>query len=114
MKSKVLGFWKETLGKIINNILDTLGNVIFYCEDLNNIYEETKERQQFYFQQLVTKQKQWKSLMKKCRDCEVLFMNSREFSNNQISNNNQIYEKKPGVLENFANSQENKILFQWS
>ena len=50
MKSKDLIFWKETLGKIINNILDTLRNVIFYCEDLNNIYEETKERQQFYFQ----------------------------------------------------------------
>ena len=50
MKSKALGFWKETLGKIINKILDTLRNVIFYREDLNNIYEKTKERQQFYFQ----------------------------------------------------------------
>ena len=41
-------------------------------------------------------------------------MNSREFSNNRISSNNEIYEKKTGVLKNFANPQENKILFQWS
>ena len=55
-----MGYWKETLGKIIKNILDinwthdkfqdTLRNVTFYWEDLCNIYEETKERQQFYFQ----------------------------------------------------------------
>ena len=62
MKSKVLlmGYRKEILTKITNNILGvkwtrdkfqrTVRNVIFYCEDLCNIYEETEEKKQFYFQ----------------------------------------------------------------